>query len=133
MSKEQGTLTVRTYTASGALPVENAVVRIFGAEDENLDVAFSLITDSNGSTETVTLPAPSKYYSLSPSAAERPYSLYNVEISADGYYRKSINNISVFSGVHSLQLVNMIPLSKNELMGFPKGNVSAVIPEYEMI
>ena len=132
MLDSEGTLRVRAYTAGGALPVKNAVVRIKGGEEGNRLVSFSLLTDRNGTTEAVKLPAPSASYSLAPSPAESPFALYDVEISADGYYSKRINGVSVFSGVNSVQLANMIPRSSG-IGEYPRGNVNATIPENESL
>lgn len=132
MLDSEGTLRIRAYTASEALPIPNAVVRISGAEELNRLVSYSLLTDRNGITEAVTLPAPSLSYSLSPSPAEAPYALYDVEISANGYYSKVIKGVSVFSGVNSVQLANMIPNSGGA-QDYPRGNVNTLIPENESL
>ncbi len=132
MLDSQGTLRIRAYTAGGALPVANAVVRIKGAEEANRLVSYSLLTDRNGTTEAINLPAPSLSFSLSPSPAEAPFALYDVEITADGYYSKRINGISVFSGVNSVQLANMIP-SSTGAEDYPRGNINTTIPENESL
>ena len=72
MLDDFGTLSVRTYTASDALPVSGAAVRIFGAEEANRFSVHSLITDNDGVTPTVTLPAPNRRYSLAPNPNETP-------------------------------------------------------------
>ncbi len=129
MLNSYGSLRIRTYTAGGALPVVGALVRIRGAEEENRFIMHTLLTDRDGLTEKVILPAPSVGYSLSPSPEESPYSIYDVEISADGYYTKRIDGMSVFSGIDSVQLVNMIPSSAAPIESYPRGNVNATIPE----
>lgn len=126
-----GSLRIRTYTAGGALPVSSALVRIQGAEEGNRFVMHTLLTDRDGLTEKVILPAPAVQYSLSPSPAESPYSVYDVEISADGYYTKRIEGLTVFAGIDSVQLVNMIPSSGAPIESFPRGNVNATIPNNE--
>ena len=130
MLDSSGTMTVRAYTAGGALPVEGAVVRITGASEDNRLVAYSVLTDRDGLTEKITLPAPSVNYSLSPDPAELPYALYDVEISAPGYYTKRINGIGVFSGVNSMQLINMIPGSGRVSEDYPRGSQNVIIPPY---
>ncbi len=131
MLNSEGSLTVRIYTAGGALPVSGALVRIKGAQEDNRFVSYTLVTDRDGLIPKVALPAPSVNYSLSPRAAEAPYSLYDVEISADGYYTKRINGLTVFSGIDSVQLVNLIPASATPAPDYPRGNVNANIPENE--
>ena len=129
MLNSEGKLRIRAYTAGGALPVENALVKIRGAEEDNRLVAYTLVTDFDGLTPEVTLPAPSLKYSLSPDPLEAPYSVYDVEISAPGYYTKRISGLTVFPGVNSIQLVNMIPYSGEGYEDYPRGNINMVIPD----
>ena len=129
MLTSEGTLRIRTYTAGGALPVNNALVKIKGAEEDNRLVAYTLITDRDGLTPLVTLPAPNVEFSLSPGPSEKPYSVYDVEISSPGFYTKRINGLTVFPGVNSIQLVNMIPSSGNSAEEYPRGNINTVIPD----
>ena len=129
MLNSSGSLRVRTYAAQGALPVKNAIVRIIGAEENNRLVAFSSITDVDGLSDKFILPAPDVNYSLSPSPEELPYAVYDLEVSADGYYTKRIKGLTVFSGVNSIQLVNMIPGSGNLIEDYPRGSVNYIIPE----
>ena len=129
MEENFGNLTVRAYTAGGGLPVSGAVVRISGAEEVNRSVLQSLITDEDGNTESVSLPAPLRENSLSPNSAGAAYALYDVEITKDGYYTKKIFGSSVFSGVNSLLLINMIPVSDGGQSDYPRGNINTVIPE----
>lgn len=124
-----GTLRVRAYTASGALPVKGATVRVMGASDFNQSVAFTSITDVDGQTDLFTLPAPSLELSLAPDPSALPYALYDLEISARGYYTKRIRGLTVFPGINSVQLVNMIPGSGNMIEDYPRGNINYIIPE----
>ena len=129
MLDSSGSLRIRTYTAGGALPVKGATVRITGAGEDNRLISYSLLTDRDGQTDLVTLPAPSVDYSLSPDPAELPYSVYDVVITAPGYLTKRINGLTVFSGVNSVQLINMIPGNGNDYDDYPIGNTSSTIPE----
>ncbi len=129
MLNSSGTLRVRAYAAQGALPVQGAVVRVMGSGEDNRLVAFSSVTDRDGLSELFTLPAPSVDFSLTPDPAELPYSLYDLEVSANGYYTKKIKGITVFSGINSIQLVNMIPGSGNMIEDYPRGSINYIIPE----
>lgn len=133
MLDSHGSLRVRTYTAGGALPVKDALVRITGAEEDNRMIAYSLLTDRDGQTETVILPAPSINYSLAPDSKELPYSVYDIVITAQGYLTRRINGLTVFSGINSVQTVNMIPGSGEYDDNYPIGNVNAVIPESDLV
>lgn len=133
MLTSEGKIRIRAYTAGGALPIEGATVRIMGAEEDNRLVSYSLITDRDGLTESVSLPAPDVNFSLSPSPNEKPYALYDIEITAPGYYSKKINGLSVFSGIESVQLINMIPEGSRPIEDFPRNNINADIPENEQL
>ena len=130
MLNSSGTLRIRAYTAGGALPVEGALVKISGAEEDNRLIAYTVVTDADGITDRITLPTPTVNYSLSPNPAEKPYSVYDVEISAPGYYTKTVRGISMFSGINSIQLINMIPGTGQIIEDYPRGNINYIIPDY---
>ena len=129
-----GTLNVRTSIASGAVPVPKTVIRIFGADEYNRYVEYSLLTDVDGSTQRITLPAPAKVFSTEPFSPEVPYALYDIEASRDGYYTKRINNVAIFPDTNTSQIINMIPISISEGGAFyPKGNLDATVKENEFL
>ena len=126
----EGTLYIRAFTAGDALPVEGVLVRIRGATEETRLVEYSFLTDRNGLTKKVKLPAPSKNYSLAPGAARIPYAVYNVEIFGGGFYQKRFFNVTVFADTESVQPVAMIPISKYAKNGvYPDGNLDVYIEE----
>ena len=133
MLNSEGKIRIRAYTAGGALPIEGATVRIRGAEEDNRFVSYSLLTDRDGLTESVSLPAPDIDYSLNPDAYEKPYTIYDIEIVAPGYYSKRINGLSVFSGIESVQLVNMIPEGGSPVEDYPRNNINANIPDNDLL
>ena len=108
-----GSLTVKAIIAEGALPVENVLINIRGADEENRFVEYSFLTDKDGLTESVVLPTPAVQYSLSPSPTEIPYASYDITAIADGYYPISIVGAAVFANTHSLQVINMIPITES--------------------
>ena len=101
-----------------------------GIDEENRSAEFSFITDRDGLTEKIFLPAPPKSSSLAPEQTKLPYAQYTLEISADGYYPKIINNLVIFSETQTFQPVNMIPLAVYERgVDFPKSTLSTTIEE----
>ncbi len=127
---DYGRIIIRTYTAGGALPVKNSSVKITGGDEENRFLEYTVLTDLDGITTQISLPAPSINYSLSPNPSQTPYALYNVEVSADGYYTKRINNIALFSDTDTFQSVNMIPISIYESgVDFPKDTLNSTVKE----
>ena len=127
-----GTLSVITSSANSSLPIEGSLVRISGTEEENSYIDYSLVTDVDGLSKRVKLPAPSKKYSLSPGAPEIPFGLYRVEVRNLGFFTKIIENVPVFSGVNTSLPVNMIPspiyLNNND---YPRNTLDTLIKENE--
>ena len=129
-----GTLNVRTSIASDALPLPKTVIRIFGADESNRYIEYSILTDIDGSTQRISLPAPEKIFSTTPFSAEVPYALYDIEASAEGYYTKRIKDVAIFSDTNTSQVINMIPLSISDGGSFyPKGNLDATVKENEFL
>ncbi|MBQ8321999.1 MAG: hypothetical protein IJX92_06510 [Clostridia bacterium] len=131
MLNQSGTMAVRVYTAGGALPVEDAVVRILGAEEANRDVSYSLLTDRDGVTKTVYLPAPERSLSTSPEPPEAPYAIYDVEVSKDGYFKKKIYGAAVFADINSELLIEMTPTSSYPLPDYSEYDSENTNPDLE--
>ena len=127
-----GFLEFHAFTAGEALPIPNINIRITGGEEANRGTDYSLLTDINGETATVPLPAPSLLYSLSPNPPEQPYSKYDVEISGIGYYPKKLVGISVFPDIKSILKIEMVPDSEfSRNVTSPFGTDFSVIQEKE--
>ena len=127
---DSGSLIIKTYTAGGALPVGNSVVKITGVDEDNRFVEFSLLSDVDGLTPRIPLPSPQKSTSLSPDPTEAPYAQYNIAVSAEGYYPKLIKSVAVFSGVDTFLPINMIPIAIYENgVEFPKNTLDTTVIE----
>ncbi|MBQ8840160.1 MAG: hypothetical protein IJ004_02435 [Clostridia bacterium] len=128
-----GYLTVIVRTVNGALPVENAQVVIYGyGNDDNIpsngDIIYTLSTDISGKTEKVALNSKNKDISLAPKN-EVPSKGYNISVTANGYYDSSYINVPIYQGVHSLQYVNLIPLSEYSAPTDPVPNLGRIYNE----
>ncbi len=127
-----GELEIRAFIASGALPLKDATVRIRGAGEDNSYVQHSLLTDNDGLTPTVSLYAPSRELSMSPNPSITPYSVYDIEISAEGYYTKRIGNVPIFAGSKAILPVEMVPASyKDDGTLIPQSNLDSTVYENE--
>lgn len=127
MEKSNGTLRIRAFVANEALPIEGADVLVKGADEFSADVSYFVTTDVDGITPLLILPAPASVYSLTPSPSEQPYATYDITISKDGYYTKTIKSVPVFAGIDAILPVNMIPEESGA--DYPSGNINAVIYE----
>ena len=129
-TENYGTLTVKTESAFGALPVKDATVSFRRQTGDGAQLFAVLMTDEDGETEPLKIPAPPVSNSLSP-GGETPYSLVNVEVFADGYYSVMLMGVPIFTGISSTQTVNMIPLPESyQYSKYPSGNY--IITESEV-
>ena len=107
-----GGLTVNVTTLSSLYPVPSAKVRIFLGDIVNKTVIDEDFTDESGQTKTFILPTPDKDLSeTSKPESTLPYARYNVSVTADGYIEQINLNVSVFSGVVSVQNTDLVPIS----------------------
>ena len=129
-TENYGTLTVKTESAFGALPVKDATGSFRRQTGDGAKLFAVLMTDEDGETEPLKIPAPPVSNSLSP-GGETPYSLVNVEVFADGYYSVMLMGVPIFTGISSTQTVNMIPLPESyQYSKYPSGNY--IITESEV-
>lgn len=111
----EGRLSVRVYTAAGAIPLEGAIVIIRDSPSAGGGIVVSLRTDRSGMTPTVTLPAPPKALAQQPGNV-KPYCTYGIDVILPGYYTPVFENVPIYDGITSVQNVGMIPLPEN---GYP--------------
>jgi hypothetical protein len=53
---------------------------------------------------------PDLVHSQAPQPDERPYNLFDVSVSAEGFFRARSVDVPVFSGITSVQNFNIIPV-----------------------
>lgn len=105
-----GHLIVSLTIEDQAMPISYANVIIL---DENNNELYTLKTDESGNTPKVELQAPDKYHTLQPEAVV-PYSMYNININAQGYYDVIIKGVKILDTSLTIQPVNMVALPKGE-------------------
>lgn len=102
-----GMLSVNTVTQVGFKPIESAKVTIRKTTPGN-EIVEELTTNNVGRTLTIDLEAPPVEYSLEPNNP-KPYSEYNIEISAPEFETVNIEGCQILPTELALQNVNMIP------------------------
>jgi hypothetical protein len=112
-----GYLLIRVSTALGAIPVAGATVIIRNdlPDVEGGDrgsIIQVVTTNRDGNTPKTALPAPARTNSTSPGNG-LPYATYNIDVSADGFYRQYYNKVPVYDGITSIQPAMLIPISQN--------------------
>lgn len=105
-----GSLKVQVFMAGRAYPVSSANVIITGEDGK---VYFDGFTDSNGAITRLLLPAPKKQFSQSPQTTP-PYAQYDIFVSHPRFQSRRYLGVPVFSGVESIQNIQLLPLGTDE-------------------
>ena len=105
----QGYLQVDVVSDVNNFPVQDAEITI-SSVDAPETVIRRLMTNSSGQTENVVLEAPPKALSLRPGDA-RPYSEYQVAVSAPGYEPAVIAGTEILADTTAIQNVRLHPLA----------------------
>ena len=101
---------VNVRTADEASPVEGAEVLVTAVVDGARMILASGLTDPSGTTRKMSVPVPDAGLSQSPSPESRPYNLFDVSVSAAGFFNARSVDVPVFAGITSVQNFSMIPV-----------------------
>ena len=94
---ESSTLRIELLDRTLYVPVSDAIIKIYDVSGTD-NLLFETTTDENGVAEVSDIPTPDKSLSEAPSD-KQPYSLYNLEVTADGYVTFIISGVQMFSDV----------------------------------
>lgn len=105
-----GDLVFVLRTAAGALPINNGSVTV--TDQSGQTVFYEFLTAANsGLTRIARLESPPKSLSLDSSqGVPLPYSLYNVTVFAEGWYRMQILGVQIFEDTVTQLPIDLIPL-----------------------
>jgi hypothetical protein len=104
-----GYLVVQVTTANTAIPLEGASVQVSRDEAGPGAILYERRTGPDGRTDRLSLSAPPRNLSLSPSTGE-VFSAYNIEVFLPGYERALYQHVPIFDGITAIQQANLIPL-----------------------
>ncbi len=105
-----GWISVDVRTGENSSPIEGASVIITSMADGNLIFKATGVTDESGQIKKIALPAPSASLSLDSENLIKPYSIYDISVYADGFFREKSIDVPVFAGITSIQQFDMVPL-----------------------
>ncbi len=123
---DYGKLRVYVTSESRNRPIEGAVVRITGENDPKT-IIEEAVTDQNGQTPEIDLPAPPLEYSMEP-GANKPYSEYTIFVDAPGYETMEVNGAEILSGELAIQNSRLIPEEPDN----PESAELFVIPDHTL-
>lgn len=106
---DTGSLQVNVTSRLQNTPIKGATITLSYTGDPDVTLE-SVQTDESGQTQTLRLDAPPVEYSLDSSQENQPFSLYTIQIRAEGYQPLNISGIEVFSTVKAIQNAVMTPL-----------------------
>lgn len=110
MGDSVGFILVNVRTGHETTPIVGATVVVTAVNDGKRLLIASGKTDISGTVKSFEAPAPNKAYSQYPNSKVRPYSLFDVSVSAKGFFNARSVDIPVFAGETSIQNFNMLPL-----------------------
>lgn len=108
--KGTGYIAVNIRTGDDSSPVAGASVKITGNHSGKSFILGSAVTDSSGKTPTFELPAPETEPLRPPGSGDRVYSMYDISVTAKGFFNVRSVDVPVFDGITSVQNFSMIPL-----------------------
>ena len=120
-----GLLQVNVVSIINNFPIENATVRIANTSTPDNTIE-QVTTNSSGQTQQVTLDAPPLEYSLIPSS-DRPYTEYNLEISAPGFKPQTISGTEILPDTTAIQPVALEPEDDQEPL-----DQTIIIPDHTL-
>ena len=119
-----GILRIQAYGARQSSPIEGVLVTVTGD-----GFAVQRTTDETGTTDDITIEAPSCALSLQEDNTTRPYAVVNLTASKTGYRTVRIQGVQIFAGQVTLAQPEMIP-DTEEGRDIPDAPV--VIPEHSL-
>lgn len=106
---DTGSLQVNVTSRLQNTPIKGARITLSYTGDPDVTLE-SVQTDESGQTQVLTLDAPPVEYSLDSAQENQPFSLYTIQIRAEGYQPLNISGIEVFSTIKAIQNAVMTPL-----------------------
>lgn len=124
--EEIGYISVGVFTASGALPVEDAVVTVYTLDENGEENVIShLVSDANGQVPVIKLPV--HYDRFNPlESSEYFFSTYNLRVQAINYYTQNIHDLRVFPNITTNFQIELIPAPAGPTQTAPE--MTFVIP-----
>ncbi len=107
-----GGLQVNVTTLRRLYPVKNALITVFTGERNNMTVIETDTTDESGKSGVFNLKTqPRADSQQAENGGVPPFSRYNILVQSDGYVEQIAMNVPVFSGVVSVQGIDLLPVT----------------------
>lgn len=124
---QSGTLIIRTFLSNAQIPISGATVIVSTPVGDGRQKLLSIqLTNESGVAGPITLEAPERSESTTPSHNGSAFSNYTLVVEHPDYQLALFDNLQVFPGVETVQDVPMIPLSAN---GRNESDLTTVTPQ----
>ena len=110
LGNSKGYILVNVRAGEESEAIVGATVLVTAIVGGNRMIFASGITDQNGTSPRFELPVPELGLSQNPLPDSRPYNLFDVSVTAKGYFNARSVDVPVFSGITSVQNFSMIPV-----------------------
>ncbi len=110
MGTGRGYILVNVRAGDNAEPIKNATVHITAISNGNRLLIGTGSTDESGTTKRFEVSLPDASYSQTPDSSVRPYNLFDISVTANGFFNARSVDVPVFDGVTSVQTFNMVPV-----------------------
>lgn len=124
--EEVGYISVGVFTASGALPVRDAVVTIYELDEAGEEnVLYHVVSDASGQVPLLEVPV--VYDRFNPlESYDFYFNTYNLRVQAINYYNYNLLDIRVFPNTTTNFMVELIPIAAGP--GGARPDTTFVIP-----
>ena len=105
-NNDVGILRVQASAGSASIPLSNVRITVYRDFADGRHIFYKVSTNADGIADGMLLPAPPKENSLIGNGSA-PFASYSVEAVRDGLRSELVENVPIFSGIKSIQPLNM--------------------------
>ena len=106
---DNGYITARAYMSEAQRPLSNVAVTIVSSDGTAIAMR---LTNRSGLTEPVAIPTPERSEREQPEENGRPFTDITIYAWKSGFEQVEARNVQVFSGITTIQDLEMVPLSE---------------------
>ena len=103
-----GVLRVQASAGGQSIPLSNVNIVVYRDFADGRHIFYTVVTNADGVADGMILPAPPRVNSVEGNS-ESPFASYVVTADREGLRGQTIENVPIFSGVKSIQPINLSP------------------------
>ncbi len=107
-NSDTGVLRVQASAGGQSIPLSNVNITVYRDFSDGRHVFYQVTTNSDGVADGMILPAPARINSVEGNG-QSPFADYTVSADREGLRPLTVENVPIFSGVRSIQPINLSP------------------------